>query len=384
MKSFILVSVFGSYIEDFMSELIEKSIRVRNVQNRDGIIYFETSPRNYKIIARLAFTLQMRTRVEARRGAYFKLRRYRKRYGILFGAVSFLLIITLMSNFVWDIRVSGNENVSDVQVLEILEKHGIRSGTYIKGYDKTGAELAAELELDSLAWISIERDGSRINVKVSERLENHPPEIPITTPCNVIATKSGQNVETEVYRGTLLFEKGSGINRGDVIVSGVVVDGAGNVIFSHADAKIIAEVVEEEEFFEPFVSLERKRNGKVTKNDFIIFLGKSFPLFINDASHEQAVYSEELRAPTFFGLKLPWRVKTGVYTHYDVVEVEHTRIQTLDRLKKQIENYRENFFADSEIILFDEEYFPEDDGIAVKVRIIYRTDIAQKKIIGIP
>jgi hypothetical protein len=177
---------------------------------------------------------------------------------------------------------------------------------------------------------------------------------------------------------------GSGVNRGDVIVSGLVVDGAGNVIFSHADAKIIAECVEEAEFFEPFVTHERVRNGKVTKNDFIVFLGKSFPLFINDAAHEQAAYHEETRAPRFLGLRLPWRQKTAVYTHYDVVEVERSRVQTLELLQKQIEQYRENFFADEEIILWDEEYFPGDDGISVKVRIIYRTDIAQKKIIGTP
>ena len=208
MKSYITVSVFGTHIEEFMNELLSKSVKLWNVQNNNGIIVFESSPRSYKKIARTAYAHGMRTKVEDRRGSYFKLRRYRKRYGAFFGTASFIGIIVFFSNFVWDIRVSGNEMISDYQIIEILEKHGLKIGARTDRGVIAGAKLAAALELDGLAWISIERDGSRINVKVSERLEVDEEEIPITSPCNVIAGKSGQIVEMEVYRGRLLMEKG--------------------------------------------------------------------------------------------------------------------------------------------------------------------------------
>jgi similar to stage IV sporulation protein len=384
MNSYIVVSAFGSYNDVFVNKLIENNIKVWGLINRDGVIYFNTSPYFYKKIARAAFGCGVRTRVESRHGAYFKLRRYKKRYGIIFGALSFFAIIVLMSNFVWDIKVHGNTDVSPTQITEVMEKHGIRAGIGIHSYDSEKTELALTLELDRLAWVNIERHGSRIHVNVSERLETDANMIPVTTPCNVVAVKTGVIVETEVYRGRLLIEPGSGVSRGDVIVSGVVEDGAGNVLLSHASARIIAECEDNAEFFVPFTSLERRNNGRTSKNNFVLFLGHGFPLFIIDSKPENAVFSEEMRAPTFLGLRLPFRLKTEVYAHYDYVEVTIGQTQTLERLKRQIELYRQNFYGDSEIVSFDEKYFIQEDGILAEVRVVYRTDIAQQRMIGVP
>jgi len=386
MKSYITVSLVGSYIEEFMNKLMKENIMVWNVINKDGVIFFDLSPHYYKKTAEIALSHGMRTKVEYRRGSYFIVRRYKKRYGVFFGAVAFLGIIVLFSNFIWDVRVSGNQAVSNAQITEILEKHGIRSGVLISDFSsaKEKAELAIVLELDRLAWVNVERVGSRVNIKVSERLEAEADEIPITSPCNIVAGKSGQIVETEVYRGTLLIEKGSGINQGDIIVSGVVEDGTGNIILSHASAKIIAECEEEVEFVMPFTTLERKKTGKVTKKPFILFLGNTLPLFIKESTPENAVYSMETRAPTFLGFRLPYRLKTGIYTHYDIVEVQIGQNEAHRKLRKQIDTYRENFYSDSEIVSFDETFTLREDGIEAKVRIVYRTDIAKKKVIGVP
>ena len=383
-KSYVTVSVFGVRAEEFISELFKKNISLWNIENKDDVIFFNIIPRHYKKTARLAAAYGLRTKLEGRQGVYFKLRPYRKRYGVIFGTAAFFGIITLLSNFIWDVQVNGNHEISALQIKEVIEKHGIRNGARINDYDEEKAELATLLELDKLAWVSIERSGSRINIKVSERLEAAAPDIEITIPCNVVAGESGVIVATEVYRGTLLIEKGSGVNRGDVIVSGVVEDGACNVILNHASAKITAECIDEAEFFMPFISTEKRHNGKKTENNFMVFLGKEIPLFIFDSSHENSTYSQETRAPHFLGFKLPYRLKTGIYSHFDYVDVEISQTEAIDRLKRQIENYKQNFHTDGEIVAFDEAYSLREDGIEVKITITYRTDIAVKREIGVP
>jgi len=387
MKSYIVVSSRGSYNESFMNELMSNKIRFHDLEIKDDIIYFITSPYFYKRIARIARESGVKTRVESRHGAYFKLRPFKKRYGVFFGAAGFIGVIVLLSNFIWDIRVTGNSDVEPSQIIEIMERHGIRNGSFIHGYSKESAELSAILELDRLAWINIERDGSRINVKVSERLEPAVEEIPVTVPCNVVAVKTGIIVKTEVYRGTLLYEIGSGVDRGDVIVSGVIEDGTGNIILSHASAKIIAECVDAAEFFVPFITHERRNNGRVTKNNFILFLGTSFPTSVILNPPDNASYREETRAPRFFGLRLPYRLRTEIYTHYDIIEVQIGQTAAIERLKKQIEDYKFNFYGTDSgnvIISVDERFIIRDDGIAAEVTIVYHTDIAVKRIIGVP
>lgn len=379
MKSYVQVSVFGVYTEAFINTLLKKGIKVENIINKDGIIFFNCSPRKYPAAAKTARSYGLKTRILERSGIYFKLRKYKKRYGAVLGAFCFAFIIVFMNNFIWDIRVTGNETLTAEQITEQLEKEGIHIGTQIKSYSAPAAELSLKLALDRLAWVNIERVGSRLLVKVSERLEDNLPNIPVSEPCNVIATKTGRIVETEIYRGKLLLEKGSGVNKGDIIVSGIVEDGAENILLSHADAKIVAECEDEAEFFIPFTEAEKKKNGNIDRNNYLVFLGNLFPLFIGSANNENMYYSEETRNPTFFGLPLPFNIKTCIYVYYDIVEVTYNSEETLEKLNKQIELYKSNFFGKDEIITFDVEYIAEETGITAKTKAVYRTNIAYKK-----
>lgn len=379
IKSYVRVSVFGSYVEVFIDFLRQKSIRIWDTENLDGIIYFKCKPNSYPAIVRFARSYGLRTKPVNRHGAYFKLVKYKKRYGIVLGVINFFLIITVMSNFVWDIRVIGNETITEQQITEQINLNGISSGTYIKGYNPAAIELSLKLELDRLAWINIERSGSRVNVKVSESLLPKKAEIPVSEPCNVIASHTGRIISTEVYRGKLLLEKGSGVGKGDIIVSGIVEDGGGNNLLQHADAKIIAECEESAEIFAPFTVREKKNNGKTLKKDYFIFLGNTYPLFLNNADLENVRYSEELRKPTFFGLSLPFKIKTGIYNYYDEIDITYSSDETMERLKKQVDIYKQNFFREGEIISFNTEFLINESGINAKVKVVYQTDIALKK-----
>lgn len=379
LNSYVQISIFGTYTETFINSLLKRGIKIKNVINKDGTVYFESSPRRYPMISKTARGYGLKTKVIKREGVYFLLRKYRKRYGAVIGAFGFAFIIVFMNSFIWDIKVTGNESVTTAQIIEQLDKEGIGIGTQIKSYSAPAAELSLKLALERLAWANIERVGSRLTVKVSERLEENASAIPISEPCNVVASKTGRIIETEIYRGNLLLEKGSGVNKGDIIVSGTVKDGAGNILLHHADAKIIAECEEEASFYFPFNSLEKKKNGNVKKKNYLLFLGNLFPLFIRNADSNNMYYIEESKNLSFLGMPLPFKMKTCIYEYYDEVEVSYSREDALGKLNNQIELYKTNFFNEDEIVLFDIEYYTDEKGITAKTKAVYKTNIAVKK-----
>ncbi|MCL2071788.1 MAG: sporulation protein YqfD, partial [Oscillospiraceae bacterium] len=238
--SYIEFSAFGAYCGEFIDELVGSDHQVFDISSSNDIFMVKTAPRNYPAIARKARAFRVKTRVVKRSGLYFTFRRYRKRVGIPLGMLAFFGIIVLMSNFVWSVKIIGNEKVGDSRILEQLEKSGISSGVNIHGFNANRAELELALAIEDLAWVSIERTGSRINVKVSERVEggdnNNLTAIPLETPCNITSAYSGQLIRAEVYRGELLYEVGNGINAGDVVVSGAVPGFAGGHSYVPADA----------------------------------------------------------------------------------------------------------------------------------------------------
>jgi similar to stage IV sporulation protein len=385
LKSYIEFTVFGAYSSEFIDYLVASDFSLSEITSTHEIYTIRTSVASYRAIARKAREFRVKTKVVRRVGVYFILRRYRKRVGILVGLLMFFAIIVMMSNFVWSVRITGlceGSELSRWQILEKLDENGISPGVYIHSFNANAAEIELTLAIEELAWVSIERTGSRVNVKVSERLDEDSEGIPLSQPCNVIASRSGVLVRAEVYRGELLYEVGSGINEGDVIVSGAILDEgiAGRVSYVHADALLLIEITESVEFFQPFTVLHRAKNGHSRSNQSVVFLGHRFGGEVDINPHSDHVtYSETMTAPTFFGFPLPFRILNQSYVFYDRVQVTDPPVTALEKLNRDIELYEANFLDGAEIISREAEYFPEEDGIHAVVRYVYQVNAAVKQ-----
>ena len=57
--------------------------------------------------------------------------RYKKRIGIWLGIMISVFLLYISSNTVWDIRVSGNDYVSDKDIINLLSMSGIKEGCFI-------------------------------------------------------------------------------------------------------------------------------------------------------------------------------------------------------------------------------------------------------------
>ena len=103
-----------------------------------------------------------------------------------------------MQNFVWTLDVEGNESNSTERVTYVLQELGLRPGAFIPSLNIKEIENKAVLELDNIAWFTINNYGSRVVVEMKETVP--PPEIlDETTPCNIVAAKSGVVRRTEIY-----------------------------------------------------------------------------------------------------------------------------------------------------------------------------------------
>lgn len=377
--SYIDVMVFGSHMDEFVNALMSGEVKTWEIKKADGMLFLKCRPYHYKRLAGLARRHGVRSTIEKRHGFYFRVHRYKKRYGVPLGVMGYAAVIVLLSLFVWDIRVAGNEEITSGQIKEILLEKGVTTGIPINSFDTQLTEIYVRNSLEKLAWVSLERDGSRVYVKILEGNVEENPGLPAGTPCNIISLYDGVIVDYEVYRGQLMYEKGSGVVAGDILVSGLVDDGGGNVLLQQANAKVILECTAEVEFYAGFVTQETRKTGVVTRNSYIELLGASIPFLTNQTPADVARYSEETRKPEVFGFPLPFRVKTCVYEGYEYVEVQRTSEEALKSLNSQIEAYLGNFYAEAEIVSQETEIVPGEDGISARLRLVYRADAAVQR-----
>ena len=151
------------------------------------------------------------------------MRRYRHRLGLLAGIALFFATIWFLSLHVWVINVSGNDEITEEQVISVMDEIGIRPGVRTSGLDAELLEQAAMVKLKDVSWMAINFQGSVVNVELKER--DAPPEaIPMEEPCNLKSSYPGQIVRLEVISGVTVVEEGDAVTQGQLLVSGVFED----------------------------------------------------------------------------------------------------------------------------------------------------------------
>lgn len=375
----VTFSILGAYNEEFLSSLMQQGIVVKNIRAENGLVYASVSSRDYIYAARLSRSFGVQTRVCKREGVYFFLRRYRKRFGLLFGLLLAAMLILFLEQFVWKIEIHGNETLSDNQVFQLLSENGIEIGIYSPPIDVNKIEVNMKRLVPDIAWLSISLNGSRIDVYINEASFPEQPEIPLDTPCNVVASKTGVIVDAQVYSGTLLYAKGGGVAEGSVIVSGTVDDGAGNLSITHASAKIIAEFTEKVEFFMPYTTNEKQRTGLIEQEKELMLFGFVIPIGTGVSDTASKICTEEIKLYNLFGLELPWKMKTNTYTEYEDITVTRKTGDIERILSRRVDDYCENFFSEYELIDMKKSTRIDDNGVYLRADVTLRGDIARQQ-----
>lgn len=375
---YVKFSLVGTECEKFLTDAISEGIKIFDMENEGGIVYAKTSPENYFLLAKLKRKYYIQMRITEKRGFWFAAYRYRNRYGIILGIIAYSLVVLLCSGIVWDITIDGNSAVSDESLLQFLYDNGIYAGAPRRELQNTLTELKAMLNYDRLAWISIETNGSRVEVKVSETIDNPRNGLSVGTPCNIAAAKGGVIKKIEVNRGTPLYEEGSGIAEGDILVSGIVNDGAGNITVNHADAVIIAEFEETASFYREFNTLERVKTDEIIREEYIKLFGFTFPERKTDYSEDFTYTSDSYRVE-ILGLEMPWTKVMVEGVKMRVIEVTRTVNDVKALLERDLENYEKNFLKDYEIIDRDISFTRDNNGMGITCKYTVQGDIAEQR-----
>ena len=166
------------------------------------------------------------------------LSRLTRRAGLLVGLMLAILVLIFAQGVVWDIRISGNQAVSDRAIEASLEACGFGIGRSWSGFEADKTENDVLLLDDRLAWISINRKGTVAYVEVREK-SPHPEEVP-DTPCDIIAAVGGVIERIELEEGNVRVAAGQSVGVGDVLVSGLYDSLVQGIRITAAKARVYA------------------------------------------------------------------------------------------------------------------------------------------------
>lgn len=384
--------LFGYSVFSVAKENIEKIINLCNAQSISfGDVKFE----NDEVHLRVALMQELKFRREtkkcnieikllSRKGLPSLLIRYRRRVGLLIGAVLCAIVLTYTSGLIWDIRIEGTDGVNKEKIIQALEECGFEIGTKKDGVDTSVLENRMLIICDEISWISVNIKGTLASVVV--RKAEYLPEIEEKPTCsNVVAKQNGKIISFENVRGDICTKLGDEVSQGQVLISGISGDIGEPLRIMAAEGRVLAEVEEEIK-----IEIPRKYQKKLTKSTqkeekYLIFFKNAIKFFSNSRNSDTNCDKIDIidNLYTNNGKKLPIAIKTVKYIDYEFVECERTNEQMKELATQKLFAYINEELADAEILTRSTKHELLEESYIITCKIKCIKDIAQIKEIEI-
>lgn len=369
ITGYVNIKVESFFLERFINICVSKKIFLWNIKRRKStILYANISIKDYKRLKEIAKKTKSKVKIKNKKGLPFIFHKYRKRKIFI---AFFILIITGLiatSNFIWNIEVKGNNQISKEEIINALNENGLKIGTNKNKIDSNLVINKMRLQRDDVAWIGISMKGTNAIVEVKEA-EKAPEIVDESEYCNIVSDRNASITKINVQNGTAAVSVGDIVKKGDVIVNGYLEGKYTGIRYVHSSADIEAKVwySKKEKFYlnqeiqVPTGATEAKY--ALNLNNFKINLYKTLSKFEN-----YDTINESKKLMLFSNFYLPIEIIKTTNCEYEKQPKTYTEEELTEIATKQLEEELEQEIENKDNILNKQvNVYPNGDYIEVEV-----------------
>lgn len=236
----VKVVITGKGTERFINECVRQGIVVWNVKKPGTqALSFSMYLKDIKKIRKVVRKNECKLRFIGKKGVPFLVQKALYNSGFLIGAISFFIIVTILSNMVWGIEVKGAKPETEHLIIKELKKLGVEKGK-LQFFIEDNESLQRHLEeaINDITWIGVELNGTTYHFEVVEKNQPEPPEQ--FSPRDLVANKTAIVKKLIVEEGKPVVGENDFVKKGDLLVTGKI-GKEGEEIFVPARGKIFGE-----------------------------------------------------------------------------------------------------------------------------------------------
>lgn len=213
ITGYVNIIVEGYYIEKFINICRNKGIYLENLKREKTTIINANIPvKDFKIVAKIAKSNKCKIKIKEKKGLPFLLNKYRKRKIFVISLLVMLLSLIALSKFIWNIEITGNVNIPNDEILEIVKSEGLEIGKIKSKIDAKKIVEKIRLERADVSWVGIKISGTNAIIEIVES-DKVPEVIDKNDYCNIIAKKDAMIVSANAQNGTLQVKEGDVIKK---------------------------------------------------------------------------------------------------------------------------------------------------------------------------
>lgn len=363
IKGYIRIRITGYSTERFLNACSHKGILLWGLQPVPSAYEMNISIQGFRQLKPIIRKTGTKVTIVRRSGLPFFLHKYRRRKLFFAGAVLCVALVFLMSRYIWNIDITGNQTRTDETLLEFLKTQEVKNGMLKSQVDCSRIVKDIRKEYDDIIWVSASIQGTRLIIRIKENEDSIPAtdkkaqeaaegedSVPKEQASDIVADQDCVITKIVPRRGIPMVQEGVEVKKGDILISGQVpvVDDAGETIgyqYQESDADILGQtaISYQEELKNTY---RVKEYLTVHKDEYFLQLGQYRIRFASiknqyeswemHGEFHQLRLGEGLYFPIYYGKRTasPYKASTEKYTKS---EIQKILTQSFQRYCKDLE-----------------------------------------------
>ena len=211
-----------------------------------------------------------------------------KRSGLIVGSIILCIAMYFYGRFVFDIKINGNERLSDKYIMDALANAGFEVGSYIPSIDFDELSNKVPLGYDDISWIFVNMMGNVAYVEVREYKRNEQEsEKEPQGATDLVASCDGQIYRFEVSEGIAKVSIGQTVSKGEMLVSGDE-KGDKSDYYGRSVGRVYAKVARTLSVEMPFQIEEEREVARILVKKTVKILGIEINLLKNSSNFDSS------------------------------------------------------------------------------------------------
>lgn len=381
---YIRMEVYGFAPERLMNLLIDNQIVVWDVVATEQGYEFYTGRKNLMRMKPYLQKTNMKMKILQRHGVPFLMRKYRKRAMFATGFALFVILLYILSLFIWEVKVTGEDKLVADSIRKQIEEQYIPLGTLKSKVDCVALEQILRKDFDEIAWISCELKGTGLTVHLEEGMQ--PKKQTADTPGDLVANKDAVITKMITRQGTPVVKVKDSVKKGDILISGTVYiyDDNNEIMetnYIRADGDVYGTTRYSYEDYVDFHYYTKQFTGKSRKSITFYLLDYCFTPYIPKVNADNIdTYTQIHKVRILQDFYLPFGYKITKRTPYTLQAKNRSEKEAKAILKKRFQEKIKSFEEKKvEIIENNVTIEKVDDKMTAKGDLIIKESIASWK-----
>ena len=128
LRGYIIIVFSGENAEKILNICANNGLNIWGMICKKGCITAKMDIGSFKELRTLRRGTKTKIKIIKKCGLPFFTEKYKHRIGFVTGALLFLAVLQLLSNYIWSIEVNGNKRITEKEIISMCGEMGIKTG----------------------------------------------------------------------------------------------------------------------------------------------------------------------------------------------------------------------------------------------------------------